>query len=103
MKKRVLSLSIQAMLMGDRGQSSYCAAGILVVPYFNQHPSSVIHAVNEDTRTKGALKVRFRGAANSDDILDFTIFLSPGNFPNGKQITQNTAYPPKISRTGVIQ
>ena len=84
MKKRVLAMSIQAMLMGDRGQSSYCAAGILVMPHFEHRPQSVIQVVNEETRTKGALKVRFRGAANSDDILDFTIFLSPENFPNGK-------------------
>ena len=30
------------------------------------------------------IKVRFRGKASSEDTLDFRVFLSRGNFPNGK-------------------
>ena len=86
MRKNVLALSMEAMY--ERAifeQHDYGTGRLWAVPYFFEHqPQSVIRVVNEDTRTKGALKVRFRGAANSDDILDFTVFLSPGNFPLGK-------------------
>ena len=77
MKKRVLSLSIQAMLGG------YCSERVTVfdepmhthcrpVDYL---PPNIKIAVDP---TKGEpVKVRFRGAANSDDVMDFRLFLSP--------------------------
>ncbi|QPS05881.1 cell surface protein [Delftia acidovorans] len=51
----------------------------LVVPYFNAQNGnmSVLHLVNTDTNNGKAVKVRFRGAANSDDLLDFQVLLSP--------------------------
>ena len=112
MKKNVLALSIAAMIGGFAGaasaevivggQTAVNKAGmvtsgattfdqaeggsghILLVPYFSSQNNnmSVIHVVNTDTAGK-ALKVRFRGAANSDDILDFTVFLSPGDVWTG--------------------
>ncbi|MEJ5127760.1 cell surface protein [Comamonas sp. MYb21] len=106
MKKNVLALSIAAMIGGFAGaasaqtfpnttmtaptatdlvQSEGGAGHILVVPYFTSQNDnmSVFHVVNTDTVNGKALKVRFRGAANSDDILDFTVFLSPGDVWTG--------------------
>lgn len=53
----------------------------LLVPYFNAQNNnmSVFHVVNTDTTNGKAVKVRFRSASNSDDILDFQLFLSPGD------------------------
>ena len=53
----------------------------LVVPYFNAQNGNmtVLHVVNTDTVNGKAVKVRFRGALNSDDILDFQVFMSPGD------------------------
>ncbi len=94
MKKNVLALSIAAMVggLGFAGAASAQTATelriaesgtghILLVPYFNAQNKnmSVFHVVNTDTSNGKALKVRFRGAANSDDILDFQVFLSPGD------------------------
>ena len=61
------------------------AGHILLVPYFTTQNKnmSVFHVVNTDTKNGKAVKVRFRGAANSDDILDFTLFLSPGDVWTG--------------------
>jgi len=51
----------------------------LVVPYFSAQNGNmtVLHLVNTDTLNGKAVKVRFRGAANSDDLMDFQVFLSP--------------------------
>ncbi|MBO0990459.1 cell surface protein [Delftia sp. SD018] len=51
----------------------------LVVPYFSAQNGNmtVLHLVNTDTQNGKAVKVRFRGAANSDDLMDFQVFLSP--------------------------
>ena len=53
----------------------------LVVPYFNTQNGNmtVLHVVNTDQANGKVAKVRFRSAANSDDILDFQVFLSPGD------------------------
>ena len=53
----------------------------LVVPYFNAQNGNmtVMHVTNTDQVNGKAVKVRFRSAANSDDILDFQVFLSPGD------------------------
>jgi hypothetical protein len=106
MKKNVLALSIAAMIGGFAGaasaqtfpntgmkaadataltQTDGGAGHILLVPYYNAQNSnmSVLHVVNTDTTNGKAIKVRFRGAANSDDVLDFTVFLSPGDVWTG--------------------
>ena len=110
MKKNVLALSIAAMIGGFAGAASaqMTAASatkfeqaeggvghILVVPYFTTQNDnmSVFHVVNTDTVNGKALKVRFRGAANSDDILDFTVFLSPYDVWTGSvQADANGSY-----------
>lgn len=112
MKKNVLALSIAAMIGGFAGaasaantattvnavdlqQSEGGAGHILLVPYFTTQNSnmSVFHVVNTDTVNGKALKVRFRGAANSDDILDFTVFLSPYDVWTGSvQADANGSY-----------
>lgn len=53
----------------------------LIVPYFTTQAGnmSVVHIVNTDTANGKALKVRFRGASNSDDIMDLQVLLSPGD------------------------
>ena len=54
---------------------------MLLVPYYNAQNGNmtVLHVVNTDTKKGKAVKVRFRGAANSDDVLDFQVFMSPGD------------------------
>lgn len=54
---------------------------MLLVPYFSAQNGnmSVFHVLNSDTVNGKVVKVRFRSAANSDDILDFQVFLSPGD------------------------
>ena len=98
MKKNVLALSITAALIGLTGGAHAMtslggATGdattkltvntdgvgqMLIVPYFSAQGdnATLINIVNTDTVGK-AVKVRFRGAVNSDDIFDFQVFLSP--------------------------
>lgn len=54
---------------------------ILVVPYFSTQDgnASLLNIVNTDTVNGKAVKLRYRGAANSDDIFDITVLLSPGD------------------------
>lgn len=54
---------------------------ILTVPYFTTQGTNatLLNIVNTDTTNAKAVKLRFRGAANSDDIFDITIFMSPGD------------------------
>lgn len=58
---------------------------MLVVPYYTVQNGnmSVIHLSNTDRANGKAVKIRFRGAANSDDVKDFQIFLSPGDVWTG--------------------
>lgn len=87
MKKRILAVSVAAAL-GFAGAAS--AAPVLkangighvnVIPYFSSQGNNVthIHITNTDTQNGKAVKVRFRGAEWSDDLFDFTVFLSPGD------------------------
>ncbi len=57
------------------------AGHILLVPYFTVQNgnATLINLVNTDKTFGKAVKVRFRGAANSDDVFDFQVFLSPGD------------------------
>ncbi len=54
---------------------------ILVVPYFTSQGTnhSLLNIVNTDQVNGKAVKLRYRGAANSDDLFDITIYLSPGD------------------------
>lgn len=104
MKKSVLSIGA-VLLMGGLGSAHavyYFGAGatyghttapqatelrqnaggtghMLYVPYYSVQGASAsyINITNTDKKNGKAVKVRFRGAANSDDVLDFTLFLSP--------------------------
>ena len=107
MKKSILSLSAAAALGGLGFAGSAHAIGymgvpatppglpaatmnvinpggvgnMLFTPYFSAQGSSatLFNITNTDGVNGKAVKVRFRGAANSDDVLDFTVFLSPGD------------------------
>ena len=92
MKKSSLALSVAAAL-GAMGFAGAAAAngGIqvnpngvgnqLIVPYFSAQGdnATLLNITNTDTTNGKAVKVRFRGAANSDDLFDFTLLLSPGD------------------------
>ena len=98
MKKNVLALSITAALVGLTGGahamtnlggasatvSEFNGGGPghkLIVPYFStqNNNNTLLNIINTDLANGKAVKVRFRGAANSDDIFDFQVFLSPGD------------------------
>ena len=53
----------------------------LVVPYYTVQNGNmtVLHLTNTDMKNGKVAKIRFRGAANSDDVLDFQVLLSPGD------------------------
>lgn len=53
----------------------------LVFPYFTAQNDNVtlLTVTNTDTTNGKLVKVRFRGAANSDDLYDFQLALSPGD------------------------
>ena len=98
MKKNLLALSIAAMVGGLSGAANAAvittgatATGlainpqgvghILAVPYFSTQGNNktLLSITNTDTTNGKAVKLRFRGAANSDDIFDITVYLSPGD------------------------
>jgi hypothetical protein len=58
---------------------------MLLVPYYSAQNGNmtVLHLVNTDTVNGKAVKVRFRGAANSDDVMDFQVYMSPGDVWTG--------------------
>jgi len=103
MRKNLLSLSIAAMI-GGLGLAGSASAGVsivvpgvstatalapstsgvgnvLLVPYFSTQNgnATLLSIVNSDTVNGKAVKVRFRGAANSDDVFDFQVYLSPSD------------------------
>lgn len=53
----------------------------LIIPYFTTQGdnATLIEITNHDLIRGKLVKVRFRGAANSDDLYDFTLALSPGD------------------------
>ena len=99
MKKNVLALSITAALVGLTGGahamtntpsgasatvSEFNTGGVgqkVIVPYFStqNNNNTLLNIINTDLANGKAVQVRFRGAANSDDIFDFQVFLSPGD------------------------
>lgn len=54
---------------------------INLIPYYTVQSGydTYINIVNTDMKNGKAVKVRFRGASNSDDVFDFTLLLSPGD------------------------
>lgn len=111
MRKNVLSLSITAAVLSlgfaggasaitDVGRGSGTAIAIapngighnLVVPYYtaNGDNKTQFNIVNTDLVNGKAVKVRFRSAANSDDVYDFQVFLSPGDVFAG-EVSQDKA------------
>lgn len=56
----------------------------LITPYYNVQNgnATIISVTNTDTANGKVMKVRFRGASNSDDVLDFTVLMSPGDVWN---------------------
>jgi len=85
MKKNVLASSVAAALIGLGMAGAAHASNILLVPYYTAQGSNatLLNIVNTDTINGKAVKVRFRGAANSDDVFDFQVFLSPGDVWTG--------------------
>lgn len=105
MKKSILALSAAAALGGlgfagsahaiayfgngasltANAAATELAAGnighFLFTPYYSVqgNMNTLLNIANTDMTNGKAVKVRFRGAANSDDVLDFTVFLSPGD------------------------
>lgn len=100
MKKSVLALGVAAALGGFAGSAlaitdaapvagaataltlSPTGTGhILMVPYYSaQNGNKTLLSLTNTDNTNGKIvKVRFRGAANSDDVNDFQVFLSPGD------------------------
>jgi len=95
MKKSLIAVSVAAALGGVAG--SAVAQGVppaservfnrdgvghaLIVPYFNTQGgnATLLNIVNTDLVNGKAIKIRFRGASNSDDVFDFQVFLSPGD------------------------
>ncbi len=65
---------------------------MLIGPYFTTQGSmgSLFNITNTDTVNGKVVKVRFRGASGSDELLDFTVFLSPGDVWTGS-LARNAA------------
>jgi len=104
MKKNLLAVSIAAMIggLGFAGAASAAAVidntgadapattlsvtpdgvgHILLVPYFSTQDGNVslLNITNTDQNNGKAVKLRYRGASNSDDVYDITLLLSPGD------------------------
>jgi len=91
MKKSLLSLAVIGAL-GVAGAANAAVSvnpdGLgqtLLFPYYsvNGNNSTLINIVNTDETNGKLVKVRFRGAVNSDDVFDFTLALSPGDVWTG--------------------
>jgi len=97
MKRNILAVSVAAalgMVAGSASASPILKASgvgmVNVIPYFSTQGNNVtqISITNTDLVYGKAVKVRFRGAEWSDDIFDFTVFLSPGDVFTGA-VTNN--------------
>jgi len=106
MKRNVIALGVASAIAvlagnafagvvqnGSAGTTSYNPNGLgnqLVFPYFTTQGdnATLINIVNTDTVRGKAVKVRFRGAGNSDDIYDFQVLMSPGDVWTAA-VTQN--------------
>ena len=80
----VLGTNASTMSLTTAGNLTLSEGGVghmLLVPYYSAQNNNmtVLHVVNTDSVNGKAVKVRFRGAANSDDVMDFQVFMSPGD------------------------
>jgi len=100
MKKNVLASSVAAALVGLGMAGAAHANKVLVVPYYTAQAehNTLLNIVNTDTAMGKVVKVRFRGAANSDDVFDFQVFLSPGDVWSGN-VSQSEEGPAKLTTT----
>lgn len=66
----------------------------LLVPYYTVQGSefTLFNIQNTDLLNGKAVKIRFRGAENSDDVYDITVLLSPGDWW-GAAITRDAGVP----------
>jgi len=120
MKKSTLALSIAAALGGlglagtASAMTSLDTTGItatkltlnpngighqLVFPYFTAQGdnATLLSIVNTDTTNGKLVKVRFRGASNSDDLYDFQVLMSPADVWTGAVSKDATTGIAKIS------
>jgi len=90
MRKNLIAMSAVAALGtfglvgGAAAQMKVSTSGTghqLIFPYFTTQGDNQtsISLVNTDTSAGKVVKVRFRGARNSDDVLDFQVLMSPGD------------------------
>jgi len=113
MKKSTLALSIAAAIggFGFAGQALAANATTMVVnpdgaghqlvfPYFTAQGdnATLLSITNTDTTNGKLVKVRFRGAGNSDDLFDFTLALSPGDMWTAS-VTKDTTGVAKLTTT----
>ena len=83
----------QAVPVATRFVESQDGIGhMLVVPYYTVQGgnATLLNITNSDRVNGKAVKVRFRGASNADDVFNFTLFLSPGDVW-AAEISQNPA------------
>ncbi|MCG6966808.1 MAG: hypothetical protein LJE59_09870 [Chromatiaceae bacterium] len=91
MKKRLLALGVATALGMSAGvasamQTEPSGIGMYnILPYYSVQSgnNTLIQITNTDEVNGKAVKVRFRGAEWSDDVFDFTLFLSPGDVWTG--------------------
>jgi hypothetical protein len=91
MKKKLLAIGVASAL--GLGAGAVNAMGVAengigmynILPYYSVQNgnATVISITNTDIVNGKAVKVRFRGAEWSDDVFDFTLFLSPGDVWTG--------------------
>lgn len=87
MKKSIMSLAVAGAFVAAGSASAALnlqndgIGHILLVPYFTVQNgnATLLNLVNTDTTNAKAVKVRFRGGRDSDDVFDFQVFLSPGD------------------------
>ena len=65
---------------------------MLIEPYYTVQAgnATLLNITNSDRVNGKAVKVRFRGASNADDVFNFTLFLAPGDVW-AAEISQNPA------------
>jgi hypothetical protein len=71
-----LAANATGVALNEGGIGNY-----LFTPYFTtqRDNNTLVSIVNTDNVNGKIVKVRFRGAANSEDLLDFQVFLSPSD------------------------
>ena len=95
MKKKILSAAVLATLGAGSAQAVYLGTDgtgqVLIFPYYTVqgNEETLLTVVNTHNEGK-AVKIRFREAENSREVLDFNIYLSPYDVWVGK-ITDNDA------------